>query len=242
MDAELMGEDEFIHTVMHAAELQAGNRAALVLTAFVMSYDPRTNRVKCIVPGYAEMTTGQMLQTGWISLGSIAASNGWGIQAAPFGGATQDNPSAGEQITLQILNTGNGSYVASVMTWNAKSAVPLPTIAAGEMYMRDAKGNSVYFKSDGSLNISGVDTVNVSGASTVNIVGSAGVNVSSSSVVNVTAPSINLGASGQSLMALVTSAFSSLFNGHTHPTPGGTSGAPNQQMGAGELTSTVKGG
>jgi hypothetical protein len=60
---------------------------------------------------------------------------------------------------------------------------------------------------------------------------------------NVTAPAINLGASGQSLLSFVTSAFVSLFNGHTHPgDSGGNTGTPNQTMGSAQLTSTVKGG
>lgn len=71
----------------------------------------------------------------------------------------------------------------------------------------------------------------------------AGITIHSLAAVNVVAPIINLGATGQSLRAFVTSAFQALFNSHTHPgDSGGTTGAPNQQMGAGELTTTVKGG
>jgi hypothetical protein len=56
----------------------------------------------------------------------------------------------------------------------------------------------------------------------------------------ITSPSITLGASGQSLLSFVTSAFQSLFNGHTHASSG--AGIPNQQMGSSHMTSTVKGG
>nr|WP_315596085.1 Gp138 family membrane-puncturing spike protein [uncultured Cupriavidus sp.] len=76
----------------------------------------------------------------------------------------------------------------------------------------------------------------------INIQTSAPVNVTSSSSARVTAPSILLGATGQSLLSFVTSAFQALFNGHTHPETGSTTGVPNQQMGAGHLTNTVKGG
>jgi hypothetical protein len=59
----------------------------------------------------------------------------------------------------------------------------------------------------------------------------------------ITAPQITLGASGQTLLQFVTSAFVSLFNGHTHTseTPGTPTSAPNQAMGAAQLTSTVSG-
>lgn len=64
--------------------------------------------------------------------------------------------------------------------------------------------------------------------------------VNASTSAAVTAPSISLGASGQSLLSFVTSAFTALFNGHTHASSG--AGVPNQQMGSSQLTSTVKGG
>lgn len=65
-------------------------------------------------------------------------------------------------------------------------------------------------------------------------------NVNASTSAAVTAPAITLGASGQSLLSFVTSAFMSLFNSHTHASSG--AGVPNQQMGATHMTSTVKGG
>jgi hypothetical protein len=68
------------------------------------------------------------------------------------------------------------------------------------------------------------------------------VNVIAASVANVTAPAINLGASGQTLLALVTSTFTALFNSHTHTNGAGTTGGPNSTMGAGHMTTTVKGG
>lgn len=76
----------------------------------------------------------------------------------------------------------------------------------------------------------------------INIQTTAPVNVTSSASARVTAPSISLGATGQTLLAFVTSAFQALFNGHTHNETGSVTGVPNQQMGAGHVTSTVKGG
>lgn len=64
--------------------------------------------------------------------------------------------------------------------------------------------------------------------------------VTATTSATVTAPVINLGASGQTLLQFVTSAFQGLFNGHTHASSG--AGVPNQQMGPTHLTSTVKGG
>ena len=67
--------------------------------------------------------------------------------------------------------------------------------------------------------------------------------VNATTSATVTSPSISLGASGQTLLAFVTSAFVNLFNIHTHNDPqGGISAVPNQIMGAGHITTTVKGG
>jgi hypothetical protein len=59
---------------------------------------------------------------------------------------------------------------------------------------------------------------------------------------SITAPSISLGSAGQTLHALVTSIFMSLFNSHTHLTPSGESHVPTQQMDASHMTTVVKGG
>jgi hypothetical protein len=66
-----------------------------------------------------------------------------------------------------------------------------------------------------------------------------GIHVVSPNPVTVTAPSILLGATGQTLLSFVTSAFVSLFNGHVHAASG--SGVPTVAMSATQLSSTVKG-
>ncbi|QDJ35825.1 hypothetical protein CBR67_03700 [Bordetella hinzii] len=68
--------------------------------------------------------------------------------------------------------------------------------------------------------------------------------VSASASAAVTAPSINLGASGQDLKALVTSDLMSLFNDHTHHENGAGSetAPPTQKMGNAQMTTTIKGG
>ena len=78
----------------------------------------------------------------------------------------------------------------------------------------------------------------------INITTSASVNVTSSQSANVTAPSITLGAAGQTLLAFITSAFQSLFNGHTRTSAasGSPTSAPNQAMTGSHMTTTVKGG
>jgi len=84
-------------------------------------------------------------------------------------------------------------------------------------------------------------TATIGGNTNINVTGSA--NITASVSASVTAPSISLGAASQTLLSLVTSAFMSLFNGHTHPDPqGGNSSPPTQQMTSAHLTTTIKGG
>lgn len=85
----------------------------------------------------------------------------------------------------------------------------------------------------------------IGGATNISVTGNANISaqnvaVTATSTASVTAPSISLGASAQSLLSLVTSAFMSLFNTHTHASSG--AGVPNQQMTNSHLTTTIKGG
>jgi len=68
------------------------------------------------------------------------------------------------------------------------------------------------------------------------------INVQTTSAVSVVAPNVSLGASGAALRALVNDQMTALFNNHTHPLSGGGSTlVTTTPMGAGQLTSAVKG-
>ena len=87
--------------------------------------------------------------------------------------------------------------------------------------------------------VKGAD-VDVIATATAKVTG-ADVNVTATGVATVVAPSVKLG-SLTGLKSLLNDTFVSLFNTHTHPgDSGGTTGAPNQQAGAGHQTSIVKG-
>ena len=68
------------------------------------------------------------------------------------------------------------------------------------------------------------------------------VSVVAATSATVTAPIINMGATGQTLKALVTDAFNAVYNGHTHNENGTVTSAPNQQISATQNTTTVKAG
>lgn len=95
--------------------------------------------------------------------------------------------------------------------------------------------------SDMKATVSGTANINVTGNANIS---AANVAVTASQAATVTAPAISLGATGQSLLGFVTSAFMSLFNGHTHTSSasGTPTSVPNQQMSNSQITTTVKGG
>lgn len=121
-----------------------------------------------------------------------------------------------------------------VLSGVSTSTVQLRSDDGAAFVSVDPSSHEVDITTSGIVNITAAGNVNVQAASA---------NVTASGAATVTAPSISLGASGQTLLAFVTSAFMSLFNTHTHNDPqGGVSAVPNQQMGASHMTTTVKGG
>ena len=240
MAGYLVDEDNIVQGIMMAADRQSSHALPWV-PAHISSYDPANHMVRCLVPQHRDPFTGEFQETGWLQLLTPMMGNGFGMQYAPFGGATQDNLQAGEQVHLLVSRRTQTNYLAAALTWNATMPPPMPKINAGELVVKDAFGNMVYFQNDGTILVSGATNVVVEAAHNVTV-NSTTVNVNASQSVKVVAPAIDLGSSQEALLPLVTQAFQELFNEHTHPAPNGTTGVPNQQMTNAELTSVVQGG
>lgn len=232
MGAFLMDQDEMVHNIMHASQQQTGHVLGAI-AGYISSYNPVTNMVRCIIPSIINPTTGQMKETGWLPMFTPMAGKGFGFQYAPFAGSTQDNLTAGEQVRIAVMDFHEAVYYVGAYTWNDKQPVANKNLKAGELYVSDAAGNSVYWQANGTLTVTGAKIVNVETETS---------NVNASKEANVTAPVINLGSDNETLLPLVTQTFEGLFNEHTHPIPDGNTGVPNQQMSDAELTSVVKAG
>lgn len=266
----LFDEDDLTNTLLQVAQQQFGDRIQCV-TGFVSSYDPSSHRVRCIVPSWFNPGSSELTLTGWIPLASQWTGNGWGMQFAPFGGATQTNPTGGEQVLLTVYSDRNGTYIGTALLWSDKVAVALPTLAAGEGVLKHSSGSALYFRADGSVliqsaagltaTVGGDLTATVTGGLTATVEGSVSVTTQQSATINATggatvtsaasvvveAPSVELGSSSQisggSLQSLVNGLFESTYNNHTHSDPqGGISSTPSLQMGPTMMTTTVKGG
>lgn len=124
-----------------------------------------------------------------------------------------------EQITLRsstgakaVMNPEGGIVLAD--SGGAKVALDAE---ASEILIQDANGNSILLSS------SGITCTDASGNEITT--SSGGVEVKSSAVVNIDGSSVTVaGAGGEPLVKGTT--FLSLFNSHTHPAVGGTTGPP----------------
>lgn len=189
--------------------------------------DPRNGLVESYDPGsYSAKVALQPdgVSTGWIPVGSPWVGNGWGMFAPPSPGdlveiSHQEGDPQQPQVGQRFYNDDDR---------------PLPC-PSGEFWLVHKSGSMLKFHNDGSVDLKAAGTLNATAATA---------NVTASGAANVTAPAITLGAAGQSLLAFVTSAFQSLFNNHTHTSSasGSPTSAPNQAMGSGHMTSTVRGG
>ncbi len=163
----LFDQDELVQVIMQAAQQQAGAQESFI-TAFISSYDPGKHRVRCIVPSWLNPGTSEYVQTGWVPLSTPWMGNGWGMQFAPFGGATQTNPTGGEQVKLCVYSFENGTYIADALLWSDKTAVALPTLQAGEGILKHVTGTYIRFKADGSLAIFTNDNLDLTATADLN--------------------------------------------------------------------------
>lgn len=247
--------DEFANNVKLAASQQSADYAPPFVYGHIANYDPKTHRVRCILPSVRN-EDGVPVLTGWMPLGSPSAGNGWGMQAAPMGGATTENPTGGELVQVQRFDRifGVGSVAAQV--WNQVNVPPFTDLKPGEIGVKSQGGSSIRFKEDKSIAIAseqnlsvsaqgdvtftvqGSTTINSTGNCTLNSQGNLALTAMGSLVINATSSAIS--AVGGTIHKLVTDALVALFNSHTHPVSGGTAGPPNQQMTSAQLTSTFE--
>lgn len=204
----------------------------------ISSYDPDSHAVKVTLQP-VDPDVGQQ-DSNWMPLGAIGIGNGWGVAVGP---------QIGDQV-LVVYEHGDftsGIIVARIFSVEQSA----PAVPSGEIWALHQSGSFIKLVSNGDINVTtkGNLTAVVAGDMTATVAGNASITSKMASIVAsvsaaITAPAISLGASGQTLVQFVTSAMVAFFNGHTHTSasPGSPTSAPNQTMGSGQLTSTVKGG
>lgn len=210
--------------------------------AEISSYDDSTHGVKVMIQPENQ-------ESGWMRLGAIGVGNGSGVAVGPNVG----------DMVLVVFAEGDfdsGNIIGRFFS-TSNQAIPVPS---GEVWMVHKTGSfmkmltngDIDFNTTGNLNstVAGNMTSTVAGDMTATVSGAATIRSVAASVVAsvsaaIMAPSITLGASGQTLKSFITDAFISLFNSHTHliNAVGSQTNTTLQQMSAAaHATSTVKGG
>lgn len=194
---------------------RAMNSRATTRMALVSAYDPDNYAAKVLFQP-------ENTESGWLPIGAMWVGNGWGLFTPP---------SVNDMVEVEFQDGDHEAGMIVSRFFNDDDR-PLP-VPSGECWMVHKSGAFFKMTNDGKASINGQIEIDATAPT---------INLTAATAVNVTAPVINMGASGQSLLAFVTSAFMALFNGHKHSTPSGESSAPTQQMDSSHITTTVKGG
>ena len=227
--------DELLHQIKQLAQ-QTQTEFRPWVYGHISNYDPKTHKVRVILPTIRDEFNMPVL-TGWMPLGTPFGGSGWGFQWAPYTGATQTQPTLGEQVKVSMNDRGSGLGAAPCMFWNDSNPPPMPGLGAGEAVLFHKSGSRVYLHANGDVEIfSATGNVNITSTS-------AKVTVAAATSVNVVAPLINLCSSlSDTLKSFCTTTFYNWAISHVHNDPqGGTTSTPTTAPGTGALTTVVQG-
>lgn len=125
-----MSGDQFTQLIRHAV---AQPEATPFRYGHIASYDPDKHRVRCIIPSMTDQD-GNPLLSPWMPMGTPFATKGAGVQVIYEGGATIDNPTAGEQVMIAIFDRQRGVAAVPCLFYHASHPPPstnLPQISDG---------------------------------------------------------------------------------------------------------------
>lgn len=149
--------DELVHMVRQAAQQQAEDGLGPFAYGHIASYDPARHRVRVIFPGRRD-ENGLLVMSGWMPMSTAAVGAGWGLQYVPVGGATQQNPTAGEQVLVGILDRKRGTAAVLAVYYGADAA-PSPgtspggQASPGDVILRSISGGFVYMHASGEIDV-----------------------------------------------------------------------------------------
>jgi len=252
--------DEIMHLLRHGAN-QSTIDIRTHIYGHIASYDPQLHRVRCIIPSMTDEDGTPQLSP-WMPIGSP-----WqGAQYIYKGGASADNPNAGEQVMIGLFDRFRGVSAVPCTFYNVSSTPPatrLPStsngypsnaaaLAGGDVLIANPlNGNSpnlIRIKGDSNnIEIWGAAQLNIQTLGDVNAVTQNGnVNVTSTNgnatvtakgTATIVASSIALcKALGDALQTLCTKALHDWAIIHVH----GTGPPPSTPMPATSLTTVTK--
>lgn len=234
--------DELSHIIKQMAN-QAQPDPRPFVYGHISVYDPTKHRARCIVPSLTD-ENGQALLSPWIPMGTLSSGGGFGLQIIPAGGATAQNPTAGEQVLIGLFDRQRGVAAIPCMFFSGAHTPPseslpqgAPPVAAGDVLLSNNSKTLLRIHPNGDFEIYGTAklTANVQGDATITTQGNA--TVQASGTASVIAPVIKLAkAAADALQTLCTRALHDWCITHVH----GNSGPPSTAMPANSLTTVVQ--
>lgn len=240
--------DELSHLIKHHVAQAMIDQRPFVY-GHIANYDPATHRVRCIIPSMLD-DGGAPLLSPWMPMASMSAAaagggGAYGGQVIYQGGATAQNPTAGEQVVIGLFDRHRGVSVCLGTLFNAGAAPPAtklpesaPPSAAGDFLWSNPSGTLFRIRANGDLEVWGSANViaNITGDATVNVKGDT--TVTTSGVATIVAPVIKLTKKiGDALQAFCTTAFRDWAASHTHL----NTSIPTTQPPPNGLTTVVQG-
>lgn len=113
--------DELGHMIRHVAQ-QGGDQTPFRY-GHIATYDPALHRVRCIIPSMTDQDGNPTLSP-WMPLGTLSAGGGYGIQIFYQGGATVQNPTAGEQVLIATFDRQRGVSAVPTVFFHTNSLPP----------------------------------------------------------------------------------------------------------------------
>lgn len=214
--------DELGHIIRQIAA-QATIETRPWVYAHVSDYNPANNSVRVIVPSMRDDQTDAPLHSGWLPLGTQQAGSQTGLQVVPYGGASSDNPTAGELCMVALNDRGTGVAAVVCMLYTDQQRPPhnalSPGLQPGEVVLRHASGSFVRLHTNGDVEV----TTGQDGAVNATTSGAGGITLKTTGNGG-----IALTTTGPSATIMLTSAQPVVINADLHITGrvlGGFSGA-----------------
>ncbi|HTI81727.1 MAG TPA: hypothetical protein VL614_14865 [Acetobacteraceae bacterium] len=193
-----MNGDEFAHSVRQLAQQQMADFRP-ILYGHIATYDPAGHRVKVIIPSLRDDDPAPT-ESGWMPLNSMSIGAGYGVQVAPFGGATIDNPTGGEQVLVGLMDHKRGVCACLGMTFNGVMQPPATVLEQplqpGETVIFNKSGTFWRLHSNGDVETNAQGNVLVTAAQNVSITSAETVTVTGTSQIDILSGNVNLGAVG----------------------------------------------
>jgi uncharacterized protein involved in type VI secretion and phage assembly len=198
--------------MMEMMRMQAMTAMQGVITArwgVISAYDPDTYAIKAQIQP-------EGTETGWLPLLSQWVGPNWGDFSGPL---------LGMQIQLIFEHGNMQSPVGAGQAWSTQ-APPIP-VPSGERLIQHASGSLLHFDNAGNVTLTAnkAMTMNAPSGLTINAGTQINGNVQTSGTILAAKDISDNGGSYGTVNSI-----RQWGDGHTHPVPDGTSGAPNQQM------------